>query len=224
MALFDRLIEIEDVLLRNTNAARIHKNVFDDLSDQPTDWKEAEKISKENHHDVELYAIGYVFKRERWLPSRFSDGSFPVWYGSLDVDTTFHETIFHWRDNLLADADFLDKEFPIYAVRRVFQVECHSSLVDIRSKVTEYPFLTEKNRSCYEQTQPIGIKCVKDGLPGLLSLSARTPQVGTNAAIFNQKCLSKPAYFNDYLYELLPNNQHMVRVKNYATGELITTI
>jgi hypothetical protein len=46
-------------------------------------------------------AIGWPFKH--WQASRFSDGTFGVWYGCDTVETSVYETAYHWFSGFLTD-------------------------------------------------------------------------------------------------------------------------
>ena len=55
--------------------------------------------------DAEWFnAIVWPFKH--WRASRFSGGTYGVWYGSDMVETTVYESAYHWYRRLLADAGF----------------------------------------------------------------------------------------------------------------------
>lgn len=226
--LLDKLTNFESTVLRNITGYKSDLSEFNDLSDEPNDWKKAQALSKENFsqklnkNNMAYEAIEYIFDQDSWLPSRFSDGSFPVWYGSLELDTTFFETGFHWKYTLLADAGFLKKEFSIYAIRTVFKTECVSPLIDLREKAKDYPFLIQPNVNQYQQTQTLGLKLSK-GFPGLITLSARKPS-GINVAVFNKIILQNPKHYSDYLYEISPDNSQQIKISHLKTRDLIMTI
>ena len=64
-------------------------------------------------------ALGYPFRH--WLRSRFSDGSFGLWYGADTIETSVQESVHHWRAGLLGDAGFtqpgIEIERGLYRVR-----------------------------------------------------------------------------------------------------------
>lgn len=228
-SLLDTLIDFNEPVLRNAVWIGPKNNAFDDLSQHSVDWNEAEILCKNTsttlltENEIQHQAIEYVFTRENGLPSRFSNGSFPVWYGSLERDTTFYETAFHWKHTLLADAGFLKIKKPLYATRRLFKANCTSTLIDIRSKTKNYPFLLERDTNRYQETQTLGSKLSKEGFPGFLTLSARTSS-GTNIIVFNKKILHHPQYESDYLYAILPNSPHKIQVMHYHSRELVLEI
>jgi len=212
--LFDTAINFNDLVLRNIPAKDPKYHVFDDLSDNPEDWDQAEKICSSSD-EIQYQAIENVFNRKSKFPSRFSDGSFPVWYGALELKTTFYETHFHWR-RLLTDAGFLNfshTKNPIYAIRKVFEVNCKSILIDIRSKLKKYAFILDPDIRHYGKTQEIGLKLSQE-IPGLMTLSARVSP-GINIVIFNKNILHSPHHYDDFLYVINPlePNKTIIRRK-----------
>ncbi len=62
-----------------------------------------------------------------WSTTRYSDGTFGVWYGTDSLETGIHETVYHWRYGLLQDAGWEDHEGvtierKMYHVRRAAQL------------------------------------------------------------------------------------------------------
>ena len=107
-----------------------------------------------------------------------------MWYSSLDVETTVHETAWHWYRFVTDSYPAEDRE--IVTERRVFDVRCDALLIDLRGKKTAYPDLV--SRESYAFTQQVGRYAYEQGLNGLLAPSARCD--GVNAAIFKQERLS----------------------------------
>ena len=115
--LFSKVL-LEDVhrdVLRNIVSVRVSQDLFDDLSENPDDWVRAQQVEDEVkpppyqsrtpiiHRPFEdakwFNAIAWPFKH--WQASRFSDGSFGVWYGCDSVTTSVYET-----DTDLESSDF----------------------------------------------------------------------------------------------------------------------
>ena len=84
-------------------------------------------------------AINWPFKN--WQESRFSDGSFGVWYGSDTVETTVYESAYHWSAGFLRDAGF-DKEECVVIERKLYKVACDAALLDFREVAHRYPGLS----------------------------------------------------------------------------------
>jgi hypothetical protein len=130
--------------------------------------------------------ITFPFAEFNGHATRFSDGlRYGVWYGSLDLETTVYETVYH-RHRFLQDA-FAAEDRPIRGERRVFDVRCDAILLDLRGKEVREPRLVD--RRSYAYTQPLGDYLQAQGSNGLLVQSAR--HAGLNAAIFRPEALSR---------------------------------
>ncbi len=207
-AIFDKLetIHFKDDLFRNIKSIRKSQDLYDDLSDDPIEWQYAIKNAEDskprsylpepiiNRPFDEAYfqAIMFIFQMPNWKASRFSAGNYGVWYGALDLITTIHETVYHWR-NFLKAADLEKYDSFIIGERRVFQVKCEALLLDFRNKINDFPQLIDAEN--YQFTQNIGEYIQGQGHPGLFSCSARCE--GTISVIFTPKVLKNP---RDYCY------------------------
>lgn len=195
-----RLAETHGDLVRNIVSMRISQDLFDDLSDDPAAWEAAIQLELETkpktfnsatpiiHRPFEEAewndAIGFPFKN--WMRSRYSDGSFGVWYGSDDIETTVYETVHHWHSRLLQDAGFLQPGIKIE--RKVYRVRADAALVDLRSAVENYQALIDPTD--YTLTHQVGARLHREGHPGLITKSARCN--GDVYAVLNPKVLSNP--------------------------------
>ena len=220
----EKIANFDEQVLRNIIGLNLNLNAFDDLSDDPLDWKEAGLAADFSNRfglsELQYNAIDYVFDIRAWPKSRFGNGDFPVWYGSLELETSFYETTYHWLQFLKNSPGLIKKKSqkPICNIRTVFSVQCQSSLVDLREKTKEVPSLISKNN--YQDTQRIGSKLAKEGFPGLIALSARiTP--GSNLAVFNKQVLKSPQHQGDYLYQVQPNNLLEVEIFDYQNKKQV---
>lgn len=208
------LININQPLIRNIVSLRDSQQLFDDLTDNPDGLQAATALEAATkplpyashqsiiHRPFEeaefLSAILYPFEPNHWSASRFSTGEFGVWYGSDSIETGVHETAYHWRYGLLADAGWEDR-IGTSIERRIHQVNCHAHLVDLTNKTHDWPGLTANH---YDFCRDLGTQAQHDGLPGLWTPSARSPRThfsthadtnpGTNAALFTPAPLSAP--------------------------------
>lgn len=209
-----QLVDVHEDLFRNIVSIRHSQDLFDDLSDSPQAWALAQQVEDEIkpplyqsrspiiHRPFEeaqwLSAIGWPF--QYWQASRFSDGSFGVWYGCESVETTVYETVHHWFNGLLRDAGFSAESGPsIMGERKLYQVRCDAALLDLRPTVQQHPELTHP--SDYTTTQFIGARLHREGHPGLVTRSARRPQ-GFNFAVLNPGVLSAPRAYGYLTYRL----------------------
>jgi hypothetical protein len=161
-------------------------------------------------------AIEFPFINENRIPSRFSDASFPVWYESTELKTSFYETAINWKITYLDSPHFPNKSYPP-GVFRAVTVNCNTMLIDLRS-----PKFTGTDNATYAETRQIGLELYQEGFSGLLYLSARARK-GENIAIFKKKALSSPAHHDYYIYEYNPQTNNIL-IKQLHSGEVIFTI
>jgi len=180
-------------LVRNIQTIRVSQDLFDDLPGDPAVAIAAEaagRIPSESPLITRPFDYGtvitYPFASFNGHGTRFSDGlRYGVWYGSLDLETTVYETLYH-RHRFLQDA-FAAEDRAIRSERRVFDVRCDAILLDLRGKERNEPRLVD--RRSYEYTQPFGAYLQAQGSNGLLLKSARCD--GINAAVFRPDVLSR---------------------------------
>ena len=223
-----KIADTHSDLYRNIVSLRSQEDLYDDLSDDPNDWQRAIELELKTqpatyishtpiiHRPFEEAAwdeaIGFPFRE--WSRSRYSDGSFGVWYGSDTIDTTIHETVHHWRNTLLADAGFSAAGIKIE--RRVHLVRCDAVLMDLRSLATLHPMLINTND--YTVTHQVGGRLHREGHPGLVTASARCP--GDVYAVLNPAVLSNP---RSNCYLTYTTTEHGVDVER-VPGELLLTV
>ena len=201
--LFSRLTvaDIHHDLLRNIVSLNESEDPFDDLSSNTEEWFLARQVESDarpqpyQSHTPEIHrpfeealwlnAIHWPFKNRQ--TSRFSDGSFGVCYGSDRLETSVHESAYHWFRGLLCDAGFETEEVTIE--RKLYAVACDAALLDFRQSAANYPNLLHKTD--YTFTQSIGARIHREGHPGLLTFSVRH-QGGVNYAVLNHNVLSNP--------------------------------
>jgi hypothetical protein len=182
-------------LVRNIQTIRVSQDLFDDLSDEPADQavaiaaEAAGRIPSEAPLITRPFDYGTVitfpFAHFNGQQTRFSDGlAFGVWYGSLELETTVYETVYH-RHRFVMDS-FAGEDRVITNERRAFEVRCDALLTDLRGRERQEKRLVE--RRSYAFTQPLGAYLRKQGANGVLVKSARCD--GINGAIFRPETLS----------------------------------
>lgn len=205
------LADVHQDVARNIVSLRESQDLFDDLTEDPAHWLLAEKVEDEvkpppyrsrtpeidrPFEDAQWFnAIPWPFKN--WQASRYSDGTYGVWYGSKSVETTVYESVHHWYKGLLGDAGY-DRQVVI-AERKVYMVACSAALLDFRSAVHHHTDLLHP--SDYTFCQSVGARIHREGHPGLLTPSVRRPD-GENVAIFNPDVLSNPRLSCQLSYRL----------------------
>ncbi|OGT21320.1 MAG: hypothetical protein A2V90_03480 [Gammaproteobacteria bacterium RBG_16_57_12] len=188
---------------RNIASLRESQDLFDDLTPSPEGWQAA--IDLELSTKPRTYAshqpiidrpfeeaafneaIRYPFTH--WAKTRYSDGSFGVWYGTDSLVTSIHETVYHWRTHFLEDAAWHARE-GVIGERKVYLVRCDAALLNYIPKVDAFPALIDPMPGGYHLTHQVGARIHHDGHPGLISRSARCE--GEIYAIFNPQVLSNP--------------------------------
>jgi hypothetical protein len=197
------ITDYHDDFNRNIVSIRESQDLFDDLTESPEGWKAAidleistkpypyiseQGIIDRPFEEAEFnQAIQYPF--DHWSKSRYSDGSFGVWYGAVSLETSVHETIYHWRNRLLEDAGWHTIE-GVISERKVYRVSCDAGLLNFLLKIDKYPALLDPSPNGCHLTHQVGARINHDGHPGLISQSARCD--GNVCAIFNRKVLSNP--------------------------------
>lgn len=205
------LVDLHQDVARNIVSLRQSQDLFDDLTDDPAEWLLAQTVEQavkpppyRSHTPVidrpfedAVWFNAIIWPFKHWQQSRFSDGTFGVWYGSESVETTVWESAYHWFRGLLCDAGF-EREI-VVAERKVYWVACGAALLDFRQAAVEHSDLLHPTD--YAFAQSIGARIHREGHPGLLIQSVRWP-TGENVAIFNPEVLSNPRHACQLSYRL----------------------
>lgn len=198
--LLDTALHFRGDLYRNIVSLRETQNLADDLTDAPDGdalFAKAEMATKPRlplpsvHRPFEEgygQVIGFPFVPKHWFQSRFSDGSFGAWYGATALETTVHETVFHFHRKLVLDPGFGNHTETIVAERRVYLVAADALLLDLRPKLRDFPAL--RDPESYAFCQQVGRGLREAGHPGLMTRSARCD--GDNAVLLAPRYLSNP--------------------------------
>lgn len=112
--------------------------------------------------------------------SRFSDGSFAVFYGALEVETAMAEVRYHFTSRFSGEPNSKPAWY------RRFACDFTGSVKDLRPKRNAWPALT--HGSDYGLCNRLGAKAREESLDGLLAPSARCE--GTNLPVFERSALS----------------------------------
>lgn len=221
--LFDQTRDFDDMVYRNIVSLRHSEDLFDDLTaDDQAIAIAAEMRMKKDLPDGMIQhafhystAITYPFETQPCMASRYSDGSFPVWYGSLELETTIYETAFHMLQFETASNinDIVIRE------RAIYKVHCTALLIDLTQKRDSYPQLTAES---YEFTQQIGHRLAHEGHPGLLAPSARCD--GNNAVILNPQVLSNPCFCFYLNYVFNPHNKTIRVERKQGLAWMVITL
>ena len=115
--------------------------------------------------------------------TRFSDGTFPVFYSSLEPGTAESEMKFWFLKNVSKPTKPRTAYYSRYSCR------FDGSIKDLRPMHADWPNLTHDND--YGFCNRLGTEAVASDLDGLLTPSARKPN-GTNLPVFRRRAVSNP--------------------------------
>ena len=226
MSLFDKTRDFNGDAYRNIVSLRESEDLFDDLTDGDSSMSaiavELESQVKSRippgllergfHYTT---SIAYPFENEPFLKTRYGNGSYGVWYGSLALETTIRETAYHM---VREESGIAGIHRPVYRERAVYLVRCKALLIDLSGKETKYPALIGPE---YGFTQQIGERLHREGHPGLLAPSARHPK-GINLVALSWKILSDPRLhcYLSYTYDPVRKTVSVER----ATGKVMAVL
>jgi len=214
LELLDTIYPLDTDVFRNIVSLKESVDLFAQLTGDDPEFSdvaiEAEERVKANipsgiidrgfHYNT---AIEYPFKIDPFMLNRYGDGTYGVWYGSLEQETTIYETAYHGLIKLLGDIHGLTGI--IKQERAVYQVHCEALLVDLREKKSSHPELTSND---YSLCQQIGHRLNYEGHPGLLAPSARCE--GSNLVLFEIKVLTDPGLSHYLSYEYVPDQKRCI--------------
>lgn len=220
-------------LQRNIVSLRASRHLFDDLSESADEQAlalEVEQALKPRHYRSPSPIIHRPFEEAEWSnaigwpfrhqqASRYSDGSFGVWYGADSVETTVFETAYHWYHGFLLDAEGFSEQ-TVAIERKVYNVTCDALLLDLKPHLQSFPALL--HGTDYAFTQQVGARLHREGHPGLVTQSVRYPK-GSVYAILNGAVLSKPRV-NCMLTYRLKGTQIVVERKPGRTWRRIDVV
>lgn len=205
------LTDVHCNVIRNIVSIGTSQDLFDDLTSNPAEWALAQQVEDEvkpppyqsgtplihrPFEDAQWFnAIGWPFRH--WQASRFSDGSFGVWYGCDSAETSVYETAYHWFSQFLTDAGFENET--VVGERKLYEVACDAALVNLRPLARQYADLMHKTD--YSYTQSVGARLHREGHPGLVTASVRHAP-GHNYVVFNPAVLSGPRLHCQLSYRL----------------------
>ena len=115
--------------------------------------------------------------------TRFSDGTFPVFYASLEPETAAAE-IQYWFPKIAGTPSR-----PRTAYYSRFSCDFDGSIKNLKPKHADWPNLTHKTD--YRFCNTLGAEAAASELDGLVTPSARRSD-GTNLPVFKRRAISSP--------------------------------
>ena len=114
--------------------------------------------------------------------SRFSDGTYGVYYAGRSLPTAIRETKYH-RERFLSET----KRGPLHLHMRIYAAHLSAQLHDIRGMKAQLPKVYDP--ASYAVSSPFGAKLRAEGSSGIAYESVRDPG-GQCAAVFKPRALS----------------------------------
>ena len=161
-----------------------HEDFIDELELDPAGADELRELLAEGVYSIDLEELlDSPFRRRVRFPrqTRFSDGSFPVFYSSLDNPTAEAETKYWLRRYIGQPRN------PRTAYYQRFGCTFDGLEKDLRSKIEDWPHLIQDQG--YTFCNKLGAEAKESGLDGLVTLSARRRD-GVNQPIFSRQAIS----------------------------------
>ena len=189
------------VAYRNIATCDPSQDLYDDIADSK-DWdllQYADNVSSGINHlqrKIErVFQYGNIensllcFDERFWRWGRFGDGSFGVWYGAFEEETSIKETLYHRPE--IDRNDLQNAVSPIIQARRLFRADLTpNTSSDIRPYTEAYPLLVHE--SDYSFCQSLGTYAIQENLDLFLTRSVRNPG-GTCIPVFCAKIIKDKA-------------------------------
>ena len=154
------------------------------LDDQGIDELRVFLGSNANNQNIEeLLDAPFRTKRKFKRATRFSDGTFPVFYSSLDAVTAEAE-IKYWLPKYIGQSK---NTRTVYY--RQFSCIFDGDEMDLRSKISDWPDLIHDND--YTFCNQIGAEAKNLNLDGIVTVSVRRNK-GANLPIFSRSAVRDP--------------------------------
>ena len=133
------------------------------------------------------------------------------------METSVHETAYHWFSGFLTDAGF-EKE-KVIGERKLYEVACDAALVYLRPLTGTYSGLMHKTN--YSNAQSAGARLHREGHPGLVTASVRHT-AGQNYVVLNPVVLSNLRYHCQLTYRLERHSIVIEKQPGVAWMEIVT--
>lgn len=200
-------------------------DLFEDLTNDPAEWELLAELEaavnprvRQEVGEISLVppemrvrstAVMAPFVHLNPLGSRFSDGSYGVYYAASNLETAILETVHHLELRLRAGdaaADDLDQ--------RVYVGEIEGGFVDLTSnRRAAAPLLHPTD---YKRSQRFAAETRKAGHEGIHYESVRLP-ANKALAVFDPRCVSPPKQERHLRYKW--DGQRIARYFDYLTEE-----
>lgn len=174
VGIFDEVADPEDLEVVIALAAATNPRVMDEAGELPL-VRPRDRISGPGTAPV-MAAFTHA------KPSRFSDGTFGVYYAGHDLKTAIAETAYH-RGRFLREAGFPDERLDM----RVYSVAVTGSYEDLRALPAEDPLYDPDS---YALSQAFGKALYERERDGVVFRSVRRPE-GECVAAFRPRAIAR---------------------------------
>ncbi|MGA7070403.1 RES family NAD+ phosphorylase [Bradyrhizobium sp.] len=156
-----------------------------------------EFIGGDNSNDA-LLMLNMPFELNpsyRPSPTRFSDGTWRVFYSALEVETAEKERGYWCLREIQSDPPAL-RHFHYRELRCRLQGEAY----DVKAKLADWPFLVG-DHSAYAQCQNVARAAIQADADALIAPSARK-NGGTTIPVFKRVALSSPEILGAVIFQV----------------------
>jgi hypothetical protein len=174
--LYDRVANQEEFDLLNELEAMTNPRVLDENGNMSL-VPESERLFGNGSGPIMS-----AFTHLNPLGSRFSNGTYGVFYAGFEKETAIAETRFHQEKFMEATA-----QSPMYLQMRLYTMQIQGAIVDLRSACESEPEILSKSSYSYSQARAAKLRL--SGANGILYPSVRNPG-GECVAAFKTVILS----------------------------------
>jgi hypothetical protein len=188
---------VDETLFRLANPPRIRKSLMDIGATLEEAIETIDFIGGDNSNDASLM-LNTPFEETptfRPRPTRYSDGSWRVFYSALEVDTAEQERGY-WCVQEIQTEPPAQRHFHYRHLRCRFRGEAF----DVKAKLADWPFLIG-DRSAYPQCQDVARSAIQADADALIAPSARRAG-GTTIPVFKRAALSNPELLGAVVFQV----------------------
>jgi RES domain len=188
---------IDEALFRLANPPRIRKSLMDAGATLEEAIETIDFLGGDNSNDAVLM-LNTPFELNpsyRPNPTRFSDGTWRVFYSALEVDTAEQERGYWCVREIQSDPP-AQRHFHYRELRCRLQGEAF----DVKAKLADWPFLVG-DHSAYPECQSVARTAIEADADALIAPSARRDG-GTTIPVFKRAGLSNPEILGAVVFQV----------------------
>jgi hypothetical protein len=196
---------IAETLFRLTNPPRFKRAMMDLRATLQETIEVIDFLGADNLDDAKVMLDRPFEVSANWTPrpTRYSDGTWRVFYSALDPETAKAEVGYWAGRELLSEASE-----PRHFHYRIMRCQIDGHGFDIRSKLEEWPFLVG-DEDQYPQCQSVAREAIDVGGDALICPSARRLG-GTTVPVFVRSVISAPEIVGAVVLRVEPSGDYSV--------------